>query len=166
MDAFVVMGVSGCGKSEIGRRFAEAIGGRFIDGDELHPIENITKMGRGEPLDDLDREPWLDKVGQCLRNGEEPIVVACSALKKSYRQRISAVAGRPVTFLYLEGTREILSERMATRTGHFMPVALLDSQMATLEPPGKDERVVSASIDQTPDRVVAALLRGLGRKQE
>ncbi|MEM9630861.1 MAG: gluconokinase [Pseudomonadota bacterium] len=166
MSAFVVMGVSGCGKSKIGQGFARAIGGNFFDGDDLHPEENIAKMSRGEPLSDTDREPWLDRVGMRLRDAKEPIVVACSALKRAYRERITQRAGGPVTFLYLEGTREVLSDRMKLREGHFMPLALLDSQLKTLEPPGPDELSVKASIDQTPDEVVAELLHGiLGKTQ-
>ena len=164
--AYVVMGVSGCGKSKIGQGFAEAIGARFFDGDDLHPAENIAKMSRGEPLDDNDRGPWLDKVGEQLANSDEPTVIACSALKRIYRERIRGKAGMPVTFLYLEGTHEVLSERMKHRDGHFMPVALLDSQLATLEPPGEDEETVKASIDQAPDQVVAELLEGIRRKQQ
>ncbi|WP_305983820.1 gluconokinase [Roseibium sp. MMSF_3544] len=166
MVAYIVMGVSGCGKSEIGKGFARAIGGRFFDGDDLHPAENIAKMSRGEPLDDNDRAPWLDKVGRQLGQSDGPTVIACSALKRAYRQKITEMAGRPVTFLYLEGTRELLSERMKHRDGHFMPVALLDSQLDTLEPPGPDELSVKASIDQTPDEVVEALIAGIRRKQQ
>lgn len=159
------MGVSGCGKSEIGLEFAKAIGARFFDGDDLHPAENIAKMSRGEPLNDDDRAPWLDEVGAQLAQGNEPTVIACSALRRIYRERITAAAGGPVIFLYLEGTRAVLSERMKHRTGHFMPAALLDSQLATLEPPDPDEVSVKASIDQTRDQVVAELLSELKRKQ-
>lgn len=159
------MGVSGCGKSKIGKGFARVIGARFFDGDDLHPAENIAKMSRGEALTDADRAPWLDRVGKQLAQASEPTVIACSALRRIYRDRILENAGRPVTFLYLEGTRAVLSERMKHRDGHFMPVALLDSQLATLEPPGPDENTVKASIDQTPDQVVAELLEGIRGKQ-
>lgn len=164
MSAFVVMGVSGCGKSKIGQGFARAIGGRFLDGDDLHPADNIAKMSRGEALDDTDREPWLDQVGLQLRDPQEPTVVACSALKRAYRERISKQAGGPVAFLFLDGTRDLLSERMKLREGHFMPLALLDSQLDTLEPPEPDELSVRASIDQAPDDVVAELLAGIRGK--
>lgn len=162
--AYVIMGVSGCGKSKIGQAFAKATGAEFFDGDDLHPAENIAKMSRGEPLNDADRAPWLDKVGGQLAQAQEPMVIACSALKRIYRERIRTSAGKPVTFLYLEGTREVLSERMKHRDGHFMPVALLDSQLATLEPPDADELTVKASIDQSPDAVVAELLLKLQRE--
>ncbi len=164
MRAYVVMGVSGCGKSAIGRGVAEAVGGRFIDGDEFHPAANIAKMSRGEPLTDADREPWLDKVGDCLRDLKEPTFVACSALKRSYRRRIAERAAGPVAFLFLEGSRDVLRQRMADREGHFMPVALLDSQLQTLEPPGKDELAVKVSIDQSPDQVIAELLKSIGKE--
>ncbi|MBG6209688.1 gluconokinase [Labrenzia sp. EL_126] len=164
--AYVVMGVSGCGKSKIGQGFAKAISANFFDGDDLHPAENIAKMSRGEPLNDDDRGPWLDKVGEQLAMSSEPTVIACSALKRIYRERIRDKAGKPVTFLYLEGTHEVLSERMKHRDGHFMPAALLDSQLATLEPPGESEDTVKASIDQTPDQVVVELLEGIRRKQQ
>ncbi|MEO9527587.1 gluconokinase [Roseibium sp.] len=166
MTAFVVMGVSGCGKSEIGRGFARAIGGKFFDGDDLHPAENIARMSRGDPLSDADREPWLDRVGLRLKDVGEPTVVACSALKRAYRERIIDRAGGPVIFLYLEGTRDVLSERMTSREGHFMPPALLDSQLETLEPPEPDELSVKASIDQAPDLVVAELLAGIRGKTQ
>lgn len=164
MPAFVVMGVSGCGKSEIGRRLAEAVGGRFIDGDDLHPAGNITKMSQGVPLTDQDRFPWLNKVGEALREINEPIFIACSALKRSYRERIIERAERPVKFLFLQGTRELLGERMAHRERHFMPMALLDSQLATLQPPEADELSYAVSIDQTPEEITAELLTYIRRE--
>lgn len=153
---YVVMGVSGCGKSSIGKGFAAQIGAQFIDGDDLHPPENIAKMSRGEPLQDADRVPWLDKVGQALCN--PGTVIACSALKRAYRDRITAQAQAPVTFLFLRGQRDTLIDRMAQRPGHFMPVALLDSQLATLEPPTPDERVLIADIEHGPAQIIATLL--------
>ena len=155
MTCYVVMGVSGCGKSRIGVDFATAEGLRFVDGDSLHPPANIAKMSRGEPLTDEDRAPWLDRVGQVLQ--DPGTVVACSALKRLYRDRIRAGAAAPVTFLYLRGQRDTLLQRMATRPGHFMPVSLLDSQLATLEPPGADERHVVADIEQSPAAIVRQL---------
>lgn len=148
------MGVSGCGKSRIGAAFAAAEGLPFTDGDSLHPAANIAKMSRGEPLDDADRAPWLDRVGQVLQS---PGVVACSALKRVYRDRIRAMAGQPVVFLYLRGQRDTLLQRMAARPGHFMPVSLLDSQLATLEEPGADEAHRVADIEASPEEIVARL---------
>ena len=159
MSRFVVMGVSGCGKSRIGADFAKATGAQFVDGDALHPAANIAKMSRGEPLDDVDRAPWLDRVGQVLQ--ADGTVVACSALKRLYRDRIRAMAGAPVVFLYLRGKRETLMQRMATRPGHFMPVTLLDSQLATLEPPGADEAHQVADIEQLPAAIVRQFQAGI-----
>ncbi len=158
MNRYVVMGVSGCGKSRIGQDFATAVGARFVDGDSLHPLANIAKMSRGEPLTDDDRAPWLDKVGQVLQ--AQGMVVACSALKRIYRDRIRAGAGAPVIFLYLRGRRDTLLQRMATRPGHFMPVSLLDSQLATLEPPGADEPHLVADTEQSPAAIVRQFQAG------
>ena len=160
MTRYVVMGVSGCGKSRIGQDFATAEGARFVDGDALHPAENIAKMSRGEPLTDTDRAPWLDRIGQTLRDPDT--VVACSALKRIYRDRIRAGAGAPVLFLYLRGQRDTLLHRMATRPGHFMPVSLPDSQLARLEEPGPDEPHLTADIEQSPPAIVRQFQSGLG----
>ncbi|MFT7058338.1 MAG: carbohydrate kinase (thermoresistant glucokinase family) [Pseudorhodobacter sp.] len=159
MSNYVVMGVSGCGKSHIGQAFAAAIGANFFDGDDLHPQANIDKMSRGVPLDDADREPWLDKVGQVV--AVPGTVVACSSLKRKYRDQIRAIAAAPVTFLYLQGSRETLLARMSSRPGHFMPATLLDSQLATLEPPTPDERHLTADIDLSPEQIVAIFKAGL-----
>ena len=158
MDSFIVMGVSGCGKSSIGAAFAAQIGATFIDGDDLHPVENITKMAAGTPLDDDDRAPWLVAVGQTFAKNKLPLVVACSALKRSYRDIIRDHAGGPVAFLHLSGTRDVLSARMAARKDHFMPTKLLDSQLATLQTPGADEIAFHVEIDQTPDAIVATFV--------
>lgn len=156
---FVIMGVSGCGKSHIGRAFAAATGTTFADGDDLHPTSNIEKMSRGEPLNDADRAPWLDQVGAVL---DAPgTVVACSALKRDYRDRIAGAAGGQVTFLFLRGRRETLLDRVSSRPGHFMPPSLLDSQLATLEEPGNDERHVTVDIEHPPAEVVARFLAGV-----
>ena len=149
----VVMGVSGCGKSSVGIALAEALGARFIDGDDLHPEANKAKMGAGIPLDDSDRWPWLDLVGQELAAGSAT-VIACSALKRAYRDRIRTAA--PNTFfVHLDGSREILAQRLGARTGHFMPVTLLDSQLAILEPLGSDEASVVIDIDQPITQIIA-----------
>lgn len=149
------MGVSGCGKSHIGAGFAAAIGAQFIDGDSLHPQSNVDKMARGEPLNDADRQPWLQEVGRCL--GPD-IVIACSALKRSYRDLIRQTAGARVIMCHLHGTRAVLWDRVNGRAGHFMPPALLDSQLATLELPTPDEAHVTADIDNTPDHIIQTLL--------
>ncbi len=147
----VVMGVSGCGKSSVGIALAESLGARFIDGDDLHPEANKAKMGAGIPLDDSDRWPWLDLVGEALAPNT---VIACSALKRVYRDRIRAAA--PGTFfVHLDGSREILEKRLGDRTGHFMPATLLDSQLATLEPLGSDEAGLVIDIDQPISQIIA-----------
>ena len=155
---FVVMGVSGCGKSSVGAAVAERLGMHYTDGDELHPPKNIAKMSSGMPLTDADRAPWLVKVGQRLAAIDGSVVIGCSALKRSYRDIIRGSAGEPVCFLHLAGSREVLAERMLNRSGHFMPVSLLESQLATLEPPGRDERAITADIDQPFDRLVDLLV--------
>jgi gluconokinase len=150
---YVVMGVSGCGKSRIGAAFAQAMGLRFVDGDDLHPAANIAKMRQGAPLTDADRAPWLAQVGAVL--AQDGTVVACSALKRAYRNQIRQAAAATVTFLYLRGSRAVLLARMQARPGHFMPPSLLDSQLATLEPPSADEACFAADIAQSPEAIVA-----------
>lgn len=156
---FVVMGVAGCGKSLIGETFARVIGARFLDGDDLHPKANVEKMAQGDALDDADRAPWLERIGGALRH--PGTVVACSALRRRYRDAIIDAAGAPVTFLFLTGRRDTLLARMTLRDGHFMPVSLLDSQLATLEVPDPDEHCVTADIDAAPHDIVATFLAGL-----
>ena len=160
MLAAVVMGVSGCGKSSVGAAVADAIGGHFLDGDDLHPPANVEKMARGVPLNDADRGPWLDRVGQALAERDGPTIIGCSALKRIYRDHIRAHAGA-VTFLHLEGQRDVIAARMAARADHFMPLSLLDSQFAALEPPGPDETAVTVDINQNFDKVVADLVTAL-----
>ena len=151
----VLMGVSGSGKSRIGAMLAARLGLSFRDGDDLHPAANVAKMAAGQPLDDADRAPWLDAVGQTLRR--PGTLVACSALKRVYRARIAAGAGAAVTFIHLDGSRALLAARLAARQGHFMPPALLDSQLATLEPLSPDEPGISVPIDAAPGDIVAAI---------
>ncbi len=158
---FVVMGVSGCGKSSVGRAVAAELGATFIDGDDLHPAANIARMRRGEPLRDADRWPWLQAVGETLAAADRPTIIACSALKRQYRDHIRRAARSDVTFLHLAGTHGVIAARMTNRNAHFMPVSLLDSQFATLEPPGPGETAVSVDIDQPFDDVIAALIAGI-----
>lgn len=155
-EHIVVMGVSGCGKSTVAAGLAHALGGTYIDGDDLHPRANIEKMSAGQPLTDDDRWPWLRDVGKTLAQGRPPRVIACSALKRSYRERIAEAADVPVLFVHLHGADEVLLDRMGKREGHFMPPDLLDSQLATLEMPGADEPVVTLDIDQLPEDLIAA----------
>ena len=155
----VIMGVSGCGKSSVGARLAARLGLNYRDGDDLHPPENVAKMRAGMPLTDADRWPWLDRVGQVLL-AEAPVIVGCSALKRAYRDRIRTAAGGPVTFVHLAGSQEVIAARMALRQGHYMPLSLLDSQFAALEPPTAEE-AITVSIDQPLEALVADILRQL-----
>lgn len=159
---FVLMGVAGSGKTLIGQMLAERLGIAFVDGDDLHPTRNVDKMARGDPLTDADRAPWLEKVGMALRHHAEPMIIGCSALKRRYRDQIRAVAGRPITILYLDGPRELIAARMAQRQRHFMPLVLLDSQFAALEPPGEDEDAIFVSIDDEPAEIVQNLAKAIG----
>jgi gluconokinase len=155
------MGVSGCGKSRLGIALADALTGRFVDGDDLHTDEARAKMGSGIPLTDADRAPWLDRVGHELMLPPAPVIIACSALKRAYRDRIRAIAGPDVLLLHLDGPREVIAARMVDRSGHYMPVALLDSQIATLEPPAADEAHLTLDLRRTPDQLLADALAGL-----
>lgn len=153
------MGVSGCGKTSVGKALAGRLGILYRDGDTLHPAANVAKMREGTPLTDADRWPWLDQVGLVLAR-EAPVIVACSALKRTYRDRICGEAKGAVTFVYLEGSRDLIAGRLAQRTGHYMPLALLDSQFAALEPPEPGE-AIEVSIDQPVTGIIEDILRKL-----
>lgn len=158
----VVMGPSGSGKSTVGRALAGALGARFVDGDDLHPLTSVDKMAAGIPLEDEDRMPWLRVVGETLR-AHERIVVACSALRRRYRDAIRAEAPEAF-FAELVVDRAVLVERMRSRVDHFMPASLLDSQVAALEPLEEDERGVRVEATQEPAREVDAITAAvLGR---
>ncbi len=152
------MGVSGSGKTTVGAALADVLGLSFVDGDELHPAANVAKMAAGIPLDDADRAPWLDAVGAVLAAG--PVVVACSALKRAYRDRLRAAAPA-LELVFLDGSRELLASRLVARPGHFMPASLLDSQLATLERPSPDERPVTVDIAAPVAEIVASLAERL-----
>ena len=162
----VVMGVSGSGKSSIGAKVAQRLHIDFVDGDDLHPPANVAKMSRGEPLTDADRWPWLDRVGAALVSGSEGgtgVVIACSALRRSYRDRIRtrAAAARPV-FVFLDITVQEARRRMSRRPGHFMPVSLVESQFDTLERPASEETDVLrveevGGVDATVEASIEAL---------
>ena len=139
MRCYVLMGVSGCGKTSVGEALAEKADLSFIDGDELHPPASIEKMANGIPLDDDNRAPWLADVGRALAKTEGPVVIGCSALKRIYRDWIREHAAEPVGFIHLHASKAVLEKRVTERTGHFMPPALLDSQFATLEHLDADE---------------------------
>lgn len=136
VGAVVVMGPSGSGKTTIGQRLAERMGWRFIEGDAFHPPANVAKMASGIPLDDLDRRPWLESLAAALREAAsrgERVVLACSALRGTYRTVLKVNAG--VRFVYLKASPELLRQRVSSRQGHFVPAALVSSQVATLEEP-------------------------------
>ncbi|WP_425351864.1 gluconokinase [Rhizobium anhuiense] len=162
--AIIIMGVSGCGKSSVGERLAEALHLAFVEGDALHPAANVEKMSKGIPLTDEDRMPWLDLIGEDMQaslDKSEGIIVSCSALKRVYRDRLRAAVGGNLFFVYLEGSKALLTKRMGERKGHFMPVSLLESQLATLEVPTGEPGVVTVDIDDTVDGIAATALKGL-----
>jgi gluconokinase len=163
----VVMGVSGCGKSSVGQAIADHFGVPFIEGDALHPPENIVKMSSGKPLNDGDRWPWLDIVATKL--GSESLshggaVASCSSLKRVYRDRLEAGAGVGTWFVYLNCARETLERNQSGRLGHFMPPALLDSQLKTLEPPVGEHRAIWIDGNQPFDIVVASIVQALSAR--
>lgn len=156
----VVMGVSGSGKTTIAALLAGRLGWAFEDGDDLHPPANVAKMHAGVPLTDEDRRPWLAAVAAWIdatRAAGGHGVVACSALKRRYREVLTG--GRPdVRLVYLRGDRELIARRLRARQGHFMPASLLDSQLAALEEPGPDEDPIAASVEGSPGEIVDRIL--------
>jgi gluconokinase len=161
--ALVVMGVSGSGKSTIADRLAARLGWRYEDGDRFHPPANVAKMSAGQPLTDQDRGPWLqaiaDEIDRLAAAGQR-VVVACSALKRAYRNIL--VHGRDdVRIVFLNGTQDLIAERLAARKGHFMPPGLLVSQFKTLEPPQPSERPITVSIDAPVEAIVDDIINQL-----
>ena len=154
--AIVVMGVSGSGKSTIGAALAARLGCQFLEGDAFHTPHSVAKMRAGQPLDDQDRWPWLDRVAASLRDTADSdgvAVGACSALKRIYRDRLSQMAAIPLLFVFLDTTdQDELSRRLAHRSGHYMPTSLIASQLDTLEKPQADERALTLSAGLSPDR--------------
>lgn len=163
--AVVVMGVCGAGKTEIGRRLADAMHGIFLDADDFHPPANVAKMAAGMPLTDADRWPWLDALAAVLLDaaaGRRNAVLACSALARRYRDRL----GLPhplIRLVHLDDPEGVIRQRMERRAGHFMPTALLDSQLALLERPTVDERPIIVDVASDPETIVRAILASLGR---
>jgi gluconokinase len=156
----IVMGVSGAGKTTVGTHLARALGWTFRDADEFHPARNIAKMHAGEPLTDADREPWLERMRALLREtlgGGGHLVLACSALKEAYRERLTVDPVRQ-RWVFLHASRELLTERLAHREGHFMAASLLDSQLETLEPP---EGALVVDVTPPPDAIVERILGAL-----
>jgi gluconokinase len=161
--ALVVMGVSGSGKSTIAEHLAARLGWRYVDGDLFHPPANVAKMSAGHPLTDEDRWPWLRTIAaeiDRLAAAGTRAVVACSALKRAYRDIL--VHGRDdVRIVFLDGTKDLIAKRLAARKGHFMPPGLLDSQFKTLEPPQPSEQPITVSIDASVDGIVNDIVRQL-----
>ena len=161
--ALILMGVSGSGKTTIGDALAARLGWRFEDGDSFHPASNVAKMSAGQPLTDEDRQPWLqaiaDEIDRTCKAGER-VVIACSALKRAYRA-ILLHGRKDVRFIFLDGSQELIAERLDRRRGHFMPPELLTSQFTSLESPGPDEPAITVSIDATVDAIVDDIVRQL-----
>lgn len=153
MSAIVLMGVAGCGKTTVGERLAARLGWTFLDADDYHPPANVEKMRSGHPLTDEDRWPWLDRLNQLLRDGGST-VLACSALKQKYRDRIAAGVA-DIRWVHLAGSFGLIESRLAARKGHYMPAALLASQFETLEPPGA---ALSLDVTDPPDVLVERIL--------
>lgn len=159
----VVMGICGCGKSLIGQLLAQRMGLDFYDADDYHPPENVEKMKEQIPLNDKDRMPWLAEIARQMPKWESKggAVLACSALKESYRQILSS--GGNVCFVYLKGTKDIILRRMQNRKRHFMPTTLIDSQLATLEKPGN---AITVDIDKSPDEIVRTIIGQLSSQDK
>lgn len=159
----IIMGVSGCGKSSVGQAIAKQTGWQFIEGDSLHSDANRTKMASGTPLNDDDRWPWLDalaKAGRDIDNKGGSVIIACSALKQTYRERLSH-AGKDVRFIHLSGDRATILARMKARQNHYMPPDLLDSQLATLEPPTSTENARTFDITLPVEEIAAQVIKTL-----
>ena len=159
------MGVSGSGKSTIGPALSKKLGWPYADADEFHPPANVAKMSAGQPLTDADRWPWLKAIAAHIDNVREQgrhAIVSCSALKRVYRD-ILIGAREDVRLVLLDGTKEEIFARMSRRKDHFMPLGLLDSQFATLERPGADERPIAVPIDGAPEEIAARIAGSFDR---
>ena len=159
----VVMGVSGSGKSTVGRLLAQTLRLPFQDGDELHPPDNIARMAAGVPLTDADRQVWLAAIGKRLAAAggrRDGVVVACSALKRAYRDQLRADAP-DLRLIYLHGDTPLLAARLAARRDHYMPASMLPSQLAALEPPRPEEGAIEVDVAQPPEAIVQAVCRQL-----
>jgi gluconokinase len=157
---YVVMGVSGSGKSLIGAEFARALGVEFVEGDDFHPAENVARMAAGIPLVDDERVGWLQSIAARIGQAHDAgtgLVVTCSALKRKYRDVLRGETDS-LRFIFLRGPRSLIAQRIADRRGHFMPASLLDSQLATLEEPAPDEGAWVCDIHGSPRDIVAALV--------
>ena len=156
----VLMGVSGCGKSLVGEALAPKLGLKFIEGDEFHTSENKKKMGAGIPLNDEDRLGWLTKLGDLASTSEHPLIISCSALKKSYRDLLGAKGGNLI-FVHLHAPREIIEQRIKSRKGHFFDPGLLTSQFDTLEPLEPDEQGFQVNVANPEHLILAEIISRL-----
>lgn len=166
LAAIVVMGVSGCGKSTLGALLAEGLGWAFEDGDAFHPPANVEKMRAGTPLTDDDRWPWLAAIAARIARARAEgrgVVVACSALKRAYRDVLRDGPG-DVRFLHLTGDPALIMARQAARTGHYMPASLIASQFAALEPPDTEADVIDLDVDPDPPEIARKALAALRRR--
>lgn len=164
LTIIIVMGVSGSGKTEIGRMLAQELGAKFFDADDFHSPSNVALMRQGIPLDDEKRGPWLDRLATLIEaaiKARQQMVLACSALKRSYRTRLGV--GRPqVRLVHLDGEESLLRERLEQRTGHFMPASLVASQCALLERPTDDEQPVRVDISLPPEAIIRQIMVAIG----
>ena len=157
----VLMGASGAGKSALGQSLSDATGYPFLEGDDFHSPRNLELMSSGMALTDADRWPWLDRLGGALRaagDGSDGVIASCSALRRVYRERLQSAAGQQLLFVFLEADRSLLEQRMSLREGHYMPVSLLDSQIAALETPEIDEWSMTLSATRPLDELTTAAL--------
>ena len=162
----VIMGVSGSGKTTIGKAIADHFHASFIDGDDLHPRANIIKMRDGHPLDDEDRKPWLVRINDVFfsfENRHQSGVVVCSALKKKYRDMLRE-GNEGLLFVHLFGSRELIKERMSKRQGHFFKEEMLNSQFAALEFPDSEEDVINIDISGTPEEIISQAVAQIEKK--
>lgn len=154
---FYIMGVSGTGKTTVGLLLAEALNLQFFDGDDFHPKANVAKMAAGKPLNDQDRKGWLQKLNNlAIENKNQGAVIACSALKKNYRDQLTEGLHDKAVFVYLKGSFEEVRARLKNRKGHFMPITLLESQFESLEPPND---AIVVLISQSPDQIVESIVQ-------
>jgi gluconokinase len=163
----VVMGVSGCGKTTAGQALAKALSLTFYDGDDLHSHEARAKMGQGIALGDEDRAPWLDRIGAVLADeGQHPrgAIIACSALRRAYRDRLRMRIGPSLRFLFLAGDMALMRDRVARRQGHYMPASLIDSQFAALESPEAESDVVTLAADADIEKALPSVISRLSTR--
>ncbi len=159
-NLYVVMGVTGSGKSTVGATLAHSLGVDFVEGDDYHPIENVRRMASGIPLTDEDRADWLMTLAELIRKAKDSnkgIVLACSALKLSYRDVLRGAAPE-LRFVFLKGSESLIAKRVAARRGHFMPASLLESQLSILEEPAADEDVWTCDVNETAQAMVSSLM--------